>query len=50
MKFGHMLPLEGEFNPYQWHNNYLPKCLTDNQLWGYIIHAGEEMPKNYWGE
>ena len=50
MKFGLPLPSEEVFNPYHWHDDVLHGCLTDNQLWGYMIHAGEELTENYWGE
>ena len=50
MKYSHVLQSEDAFNPYHWHNNYLPECLTNDQLWGYMICVGEEMTEDYWGK
>ena len=49
MKFGQACQDGSEFNVHKWHNNWLPECLTDDQLWGYAIQAGEEMTKDMWG-
>ena len=49
MKFGQARQDGSEFDVHKWHDDTLPECLTDDQLWGYAIWAGEEMTENTWG-
>ena len=49
MKFGQACQDGLEFDVHQWHDNQLPECLTNDQLWGYMIQAGEEMTEDTWG-
>ena len=50
MGYGHILPGEQTFNPHHWHSDTLRECENNNQVWGYIIHAREELTKGSWGE
>ena len=49
MKFGQARQDGTEFDVHKWHDDILPECLTDDQLWGYLIRAGEEMTQDMWG-
>ena len=49
MKFGQARQDGTEFDVHKWHDDILPECLTDDQLWGYSIRAGEEMTQETWG-
>ena len=49
MKFGQTRQDGAEFDVHKWHDDILPECLTDDQLWGYVIQAGKEMTENTWG-
>ena len=49
MKFGQARQDGSEFDIHKWHDDILPECLTDDQLWGYSIRAGEEMTQDTWG-
>ena len=49
MKFSQACQDRLEFDVHKWHDDTLPKCLTDDQLWGYSIWAGEEMTEDTWG-
>jgi hypothetical protein len=49
MRHGGVRQGDEVFDSYKWHDDVLPGCLTDDQLWGYCIRAGEEMTQEYWG-
>ena len=49
MKFGQARQDGSSFDVHKWHDDWLPECLTNDQLWGYMIQAVEEMTKDTWG-
>ena len=48
MGYGCILLGEQTFNCHCWHNDTLSECWNDNQIWGYIICAGEELVEDTW--
>ena len=48
MKFSQACQDGSEFDVHKWHDDTLSECLTDDQLWGYMIRAGEELTEDTW--